>query len=579
MLIRQKIFAVVTTLTMLFIITAVSTEFLVQQQQEKIDHAQQSARTLSTQNLTLLTLIKNIQINVIQVQQWLTDISATRGLDGLNDGFDEAAAQATDLRKNVAEAREIASALSLADVDAALDQLTRDFTPYYETGQRMAQSYVEAGPSGGNKLMAGFDETAAAMNVSLEALLAETEKATSDSIENLSASLQRAYDNATMLTVVGAVAGISGALVCFGAAFLLLVGVVRPLNRMTAAMRALAQGDLDVEIAAQEETNEIGDMARAVQIFKNNADEKRRLEAGEREQIRARQESAEQIDALIREFEEAINRVVADVGSGASLIETMANRMTGNMDNTGSSSLDVADAARRSQSNVGMVATASEELASSVNEIGGQTESSTAIAAEAVQEADRSNEIVSGLAEAVGQIGQVIELINDIANQTNLLALNATIEAARAGEAGKGFAVVASEVKNLASQTARATEEIGAQIAKVQSSTGDAVTTIQGIGQTIQRMNEVASTIASAVEEQRAATQEIARNATVLGGDGAQISESIANLTQHSAQSYGAAITVLWTAKDLNGPIQELKDPIVKLRQSVDGFLEQMRAA
>lgn len=349
-------------------------------------------------------------------------------------------------------------------------------------------------------------------------------------------------------------------------------GIGQPLRRMGEAMTALANGDLETEIPALDYRNEIGGMAKTVQVFKDNALEKQRLEAAENAENEKRRQRADHIETLIQGFEEKIKLVVEGVQNGAESIEGTANGMTGDMDKTGSRSLEVADASKRSQSNIGMVAAASEQLASSVNEIGGQTESSTAIAQEAVHEANRSNEIVAGLAEAVGQIGEVVDLINDIASQTNLLALNATIEAARAGEAGKGFAVVASEVKSLATQTSRATEEIGMQIGKVQTATDDAVATIQGIGQTIQRVNEIASAIASAVEEQRAATQEIARNTTVLGDDGRQIAENIIGLTQNSARSYGAAITVLWKAQDLRRPIDDLKD-------GVEGFLGEVRSA
>jgi methyl-accepting chemotaxis protein len=180
--------------------------------------------------------------------------------------------------------------------------------------------------------------------------------------------------------------------------------------------------------------------------------------------------------------------------------------------------------------------------------------------------------MVSSLAGAVERIGEVVDLINDIANQTNLLALNATIEAARAGEAGKGFAVVASEVKNLANQTAKATEEISQQINDVQGATKGAVEAIESVSRTIQEVSEVATIVASAVEEQRAATSEIARTATVLDTDSSNVSEGVTNLTQNTAKSYGAAITVMWASQDLGKPVDELE-------KAVSSFLESVRAA
>jgi methyl-accepting chemotaxis protein len=234
--------------------------------------------------------------------------------------------------------------------------------------------------------------------------------------------------------------------------------------------------------------------------------------------------------------------------------------------------LEVAEAANRSHGNVATVVSAAEELANSIGEIGGQVERSTTIADAAVEEAERSNEMINGLAGAVDKISDVVALINGIASQTNLLALNATIEAARAGDAGKGFAVVASEVKSLANQTAKATEDIAYQINEVQGATGNAVTGIEGISNTIRQMSEISTAIAAAVEQQRAATGEIARNANAVSDDAASVLNSVTELSQASAMSYGAAIKVLWVSQDI-------QEPMADLHGSVESFLQNVHAA
>lgn len=345
-----------------------------------------------------------------------------------------------------------------------------------------------------------------------------------------------------------------------------------PITSLTRAMQVLADGDVNVDIPGTDRGDEIGTMAKTVEIFKQNTMSRLELEGEQRAEQEARAKRAEEIEKLIEQFEQVVSQVISGVGSGATLIQNTAQNMSGNMDSTGSVSLSVAQAANRSRGNVTAVASATEELASSVGEIGQQVERSASMATTAVGEAERSNEIITGLTNATDRIGEVVGLITDIANQTNLLALNATIEAARAGDAGKGFAVVASEVKSLASQTATATEEISAQITAVQNATKDTVDSIQGVGRTINEMSEITTAIASAIEQQRAATQEIARNVTSVSTDSNQVSDSVKDVTQSTARSYGAAITVLWASESLHEPIGDLRD-------AVNTFLQSVRAA
>jgi methyl-accepting chemotaxis protein len=272
--------------------------------------------------------------------------------------------------------------------------------------------------------------------------------------------------------------------------------VTKPLAAMTSAMRRLAKGELEIDIPATGRKDEIGDMAGAVEVFKQNAVDARRLAAEQSAEQERKHQRQAAVERHIETFEGAVRASLDVLGSAAAEMRTTSESMSSTAEETSAQAATVTTAGEQASSNVQAVASATEELSSSVAEIGRQVDQSTKVAGQAVGEASQSNATVQSLSEAAQKIGDVVKLISDIASQTNLLALNATIEAARAGEAGKGFAVVASEVKSLATQTAKATEEISAQIAAMQSATGGVVQTIQSIGATIGRMNEISTAIA-----------------------------------------------------------------------------------
>ena len=361
-------------------------------------------------------------------------------------------------------------------------------------------------------------------------------------------------------------------LIAVVAAVTLSRGIGRPVVAMTSAMGDLAGGNHAVEIPATERGDEIGHMAKAVLVFKENMIKARELAAKEAEAQKRRELRAQKVDQLTAGFDYDVTEVLKTVSSAATEMQSTASSMTATAEETSRQSTVVSSASEEASTNVQTVAAAAEELSASIAEISRQVSQSAEIAGKAVSDAERTNQQVQGLAEAAHKIGEVVQLITDIASQTNLLALNATIEAARAGEAGKGFAVVASEVKNLANETAKATEEITGQISGIQQATRDAVTAIQSIGQTIGQINEIASGIASAVEEQGAATQEIARNVQQAAAGTSEVSANISGVNE-SATATGAAAEQVQTAAS------ELSQQSEILRQKVETFLAEIKAA
>jgi methyl-accepting chemotaxis protein len=390
-------------------------------------------------------------------------------------------------------------------------------------------------------------------------------------VDEKSKEAREQYESTSRLLIILAALGvIVGGVVGF---VIGQYGIARPIRTIVGVLQDLAAGRYQVEIAGLDRRDEIAEVARTAEVFRENGLAKLRMEAEQKElEQRSAAQRRQDMMRLADEFESAVGEVIETVNSASTELEASASSLTSTAEHAQQLATVVASASEEASTNVQSVASATEELSSSITEISRQVQESARVAGEAVSQARTTTDRVSELSMAATRIGDVVELINTIAGQTNLLALNATIEAARAGEAGRGFAVVASEVKALAEQTAKATGEIGQQIAGIQAATEHSVGAIKEISNTIEKLSEISSTIAAAVEEQGAATQEIARNVQQASQGTQQVSSNISDVQRGASETGSASSQVLAAAKSLSGDSDRLKTEVGR-------FLGTVRAA
>ena len=462
-------------------------------------------------------------------------------------------------------------------LEAMIDQLGKPERLVKPFGNSIELYFNQAAPMiekqmpaarGDGKYSLTSNELAATVVPAVTSFLAIRDAAIAEAVDRARAGrndamLLLALTGAAVLALLGVVAGVT---------FLLRRRVIAPLATITGAVSELAAGRHDVTIPAINRTDEIGTMAKSLQVFKEALIAKKAADEAAAEEADAKIQRGQRIDTMTRDFEAMIGEIVETVASASTELEASAGTLTSTAERSEQMTTLVAAASEEASTNVQSVASATEEMASSVNEISRQVQDSARIASEAVVQAQSTNDRVGELAKAAARIGDVVELINTIAGQTNLLALNATIEAARAGEAGRGFAVVASEVKALAEQTAKATGEISQHINGIQAATQESVSAIREIGDTIGRMSEIASTIASAVEEQGAATQEISRNVQQAARGTQQVSSNITDVQRGASETGLASSQVLHAAQSLSGESARLKAEVAQ-------FLTSVRAA
>lgn len=569
MLIRVKVYIALAVVTTSIIIGYGANLFAAKKQEILVSEVRDIAVVQNSQNFELHNAVTEMKFNIIQVRQYLKDVSVTRDVEG----FEKAEARAQSFVAALGKAENLSNTLNTKTISASLRRIKIDFPAYYNLGKKMANTYLENGRVAGNALMGPFDESAQSVTDGMTELSMITENmltANLNMIDVKFSELSRYQsDFQIIFAVIGAIVVGSCVLLGFGFMF----WFVKPISQLKNAMRRVAKGDVDFEIVGDEVRNEIGAMVNALRTFRASELERRALVVAQVErETEAKLEKQALMATLAHRFQDSVGTLITQQAQSALELEKVAQSMVSASDNACKQSVIVASATEQASSNVESVASATEELSSSVNEIGRQVEKSASIAARAVAEAEKTDKTIQSLTQAAQQIGDVVKLIQTIAGQTNLLALNATIEAARAGEAGRGFAVVASEVKGLANQTAQATESIIQKISEIQAAADGSVQALATITNTIHEIDDVTATIATTVTQQSMAANEISRSVTQASAGTCDVMTSMNHVTEASEHTGTAAQQVLAVAGGF-------LDQSETLRRQVDHFLSSVRAA
>lgn len=474
-----------------------------------LESTDSAALSMSDKGLPLLAVAKDIKFDVVQIQQWLTDVSATQAKDGLGDGFDVAAQFRDQLAKDIEQARKVSRELRLVEVDSILTSIEQNAVPYYNVGVEMAKAYVAGGPESGNRLMSKFDAQSQAVQDSVTQLSKAVDayiQEQSGHIARNASSGEEVEQQFSRLFYLPLVLGILAAI----SSYVIIRSVARQIRSLSDYTAKAAMGIQDDEIPGIARRDELGALAKAIQAFRFRI-RYAELERAEME-ARARATQNTAIMSMAEHVERDTEVAVGHVSDIVNRLKQSSGTMATTVSDVNVRARSVAQASGAARSNVQTVAAAAEELSASIQEISNQVHKTADVSREAVTMAKGATQAIGDLNAVVQKISDFAGIIQDVASQTNLLALNATIEAARAGDAGKGFAVVASEVKNLAAQTSRSTEEIARTVDLVLRATQTAAAAVANIGEKIDQVDTFASDIATAVEQQASATTEISRS-------------------------------------------------------------------